>query len=91
MISSSQNEEMSSGIDEMEVELDAGGNSGIIGFSLCIAKISQGLRKFRKDCEIFTTIAKISQSLRNFRYAHFFAMIAKFLYHNESYCAWGKF
>ena len=26
MISSSQNEEMSSGIDEMEVEVDVGGN-----------------------------------------------------------------
>ena len=43
-------------------------------FSLCIAKISQGLRKFRKDCENFATIAKILQSLRNFRYEHFFAM-----------------
>ena len=27
-----------------------------------IAKISQGLRKFRRDCENFTGIAKISQS-----------------------------
>ena len=27
-----------------------------------IAKISLGLRKFRWDCENFTTIAKISQS-----------------------------
>ena len=26
-----------------------------------IAKISQGLRKFRKDCENFARIAKISQ------------------------------
>ena len=45
------------------------------------------LRKFRKDWENFTTIAKILQSLRIFRYAHFFAMIAKFRYHSESYCA----
>ena len=67
MNSSSRNEEMSSGIDEMEAKLDAGGNAGITGFSLCIAKISQ--------------------SLRNFRSAHFFAMIAKFRYHSESYCA----
>ena len=48
-----------------------------------IAKILQGLRKFRKDCENFATIAKISQSLRNFRYAHFFANLAKFRYHSE--------
>ena len=53
MISSSRNEEMSSGIDEMEAELDARGNAGITGFSLCIAKISQGLQKFRNPCEIF--------------------------------------
>ena len=39
MISSSRNEEMSSSIDEMEAKLDAGGNAGITGFSLCIAKI----------------------------------------------------
>ena len=45
------------------------------------------LRKFRKDCENFATIAKISQFLRNFRYAHFFAKLAKFRYHSESYCA----
>ena len=41
MISSSRNKEMSSKIDEMEAELDVGGNAGITGFSLCIAKISQ--------------------------------------------------
>ena len=41
MISSSRNEEMSSGIDEMEAKLDAGGNAGTTGNSLCIAKISQ--------------------------------------------------
>ena len=51
MISSNQNEEMSNGIDEMEAELDAGGNVGITGFSLCIAKISQGLRKFCNHSE----------------------------------------
>ena len=33
-----------------------------------IAKISQGLRKFRRDCENFAIIAKISLGLRNFRY-----------------------
>ena len=57
MISSSRNEEMSSGIDEME---DAGGNAGITGFSLCIAKISQGLRKFRNHSENFVIPAKFS-------------------------------
>ena len=48
MISSSQNEEMSSGIDEMEAELDVGGNAGITGF-------------FAMHCENFARIAKISQ------------------------------
>ena len=64
-------------IEEMEAELDAGGNVGMQDFRYA-------LRKFRKDCENFATIAKISQSLRNFRYAHFFAMIAKFRYHSEN-------
>ena len=75
------------GIDELKVEMDVGGNKRQAGFSLCIAKISQGLRKFCKDCENFATIAKISQSLRKFRYAQFFAKLAKFRYHSESYCA----
>ena len=80
MISSSRNEEMSSGTDEMEAELDAGGKAGLQDF--CYA-----LRKFCKDCENFAAIAKISQSLRKFRYAQFFAMLVKFRYHSESYCA----
>ena len=45
------------------------------------------LQKFRKDCKNFATIAKISQSLRKFRYAKFFAKLAKFRYHSESYWA----
>ena len=57
---------MSSGIEEMEAELNVGGMQESAGISLCIAKISQRLRKFRKDYENFTTIAKISQSLQNF-------------------------
>ena len=65
------------GIEEMEVELDTGGNAGNAGFSLCIAKISLGLRKFRNHSENFAIPAK-------FRYAHFFAMIAKFRYHSEN-------
>ena len=60
MISSSRNEEMSSGIDEMEAELYAGGNAGITRFSLCIAKISQGLRKFHNHRENFAIPAKFS-------------------------------
>ena len=68
---------MSTGIEEMEAELDAGGNAE---FSLCIAKISQGLLKFRNHSENFAIPAK-------FRYAQFFSTIAKFLYHSESYCA----
>ena len=88
---------MSSGIDEMEAEVDVGGNAegkaGLQDFHkdyenfARIAKISQGLRKFRKDCENFATIAKISQSLRKFHYAQFFAKLAKFRYHSKSYCA----
>ena len=65
------------GIEEMEAELDAGGNVGMQDFLYA-------LRKFCKDCENFATIAKISQSLRNFRYAHLFSMIVKFLYHSEN-------
>ena len=57
---------MSTGIEEMEAELDAGGNRGMQDFRY-------GLQKFRKDCENFTTIAKISQSLRNFA-MHIFSL-----------------
>ena len=46
-------------------------------FRYGIAKISQGLRKFRNHSENFAIPAK-------FRYAQFFAMIAKFSYHSEN-------
>ena len=59
----------------MEAELNAGRIQKSAGFSLCIAKISQGLLKFRNHSENFAIPAK-------FCYAHFFAMIAKFLYHS---------
>ena len=65
----------------MEPELDAGGNAGQYRSAQDFRYV---LRKFRKDYENFATIAKISQSLQNFRYAHFFAMIAKFRYDNEN-------
>ena len=81
---------MSSGIEEMEAELVAGDNAGNAGFSLCIEKISQGLRKFRNHSENFAIPAK-------FRYAHFFrydreislsqrkfAIIAKITVHREN-------
>ena len=94
MISSTQNEEMSSGNDEKETELDAEAKQEAPEASLIfaihcknfarIAKISQGLRKFRNHSENFTILAKISQSLRKFRYAHFFAKLAKFPYHSEN-------
>ena len=58
MISSSRNEEMSSGIDEMEAELDAGDNARITGILLCIAKILQGLRKFCNHSKNFAIPAK---------------------------------
>ena len=93
MILSPQNEETSSGNDELEAELDAEAMEEVsrIFAMHCenfarIVKISQGLRKFRKDYENFATIAKISQSLRKFCYAQFFAKLAKFRYHSESYC-----
>ena len=59
MISSTQNEEMSSGNDEKEAELDAEAKQEAAGGMLdfCYA-----LRKFHKDCENFATITKISQS-----------------------------
>ena len=52
-IALSRVEEMSSGTEEMEAELDVGGNAGSAGFSLW-------------HSENFATIAKILQSLRNF-------------------------
>ena len=57
---------MSTGIEEMEAELDAGSNRGMQDFLY-------GLRKFRKDFKNFTTIAKISQSLQNFS-MHIFSL-----------------
>ena len=71
---------MSSGFEEMEAELNTGGMQECAGFSLCIAKILQGLRKIHNHSENFTIPAK-------FRYAQFFAMIAKIRYLSESYCA----
>ena len=41
------------GIDDLEVERDEGGNRRQAGFSLCNAKISQGLQKFRNHSENF--------------------------------------
>ena len=59
MISSTQNEEMSSGNDEKEAELDveAEQQAAEAKLDFCYA-----LQKFRKDYENFATIAKISQS-----------------------------
>ena len=76
-ISSSRVEEMSTRIEEMEAELNAGGCRRVQDFSLCIAKILQELRKFRNHSQNFAIPAK-------FRYAQFFAMIAKFHYHSEN-------
>ena len=57
------------GSEEMEEELNAGRMRESAGFSLCIAKISQGLRKFRNYSENFAIPAK-------FLYAQFIVMIA---------------
>ena len=75
---------MSSGNDELEAELDVKAMQEETGGK---HDFLYALRKFCKDCENFATIAKISQPQRNFRYAHFFAKLAKFRYHSESYCA----
>ena len=48
-------------------------------FRYGMAKISQGLQKFRNGSKNFVILAK-------FRYGHIFAMIAKIRYHSESYC-----
>ena len=45
------NEEMSSGNDEMEAELDAEEMQEASRILLCIAKISEGLRKVRNHSE----------------------------------------
>ena len=68
---------MSTGVEEMEAELDAGGNAGNAGYSLCIVKVSQGLQKFCNHSKNFAIPGK-------FRYAQFLAMIAKFRYHSEN-------
>ena len=80
MISSTQNEEMSSGNDDMEAELGA---EAMQEAARGKQDFRNALRKFHKDCKNFATIAKISQSLRKFCYAQFFAKLAKFRYHSE--------
>ena len=80
VIASSRVEEMSSGTEEMEAELMQEAMQGVQDFCYGIAKISQGLRKFRNHSENFAILAK-------FFYGHIFAMIAKIRYHSESYCA----
>ena len=76
-ISSSRDEEMSSGTEEMEAELMKEAMQGVQDFRYGIAKISQGLRKFRNHSKNFAIPAK-------FLYAQFFAMIAKFRYDSEN-------
>ena len=49
-----------------------------LGISLCIAKISQGLRKFRSDCENFAILAKFSL-------CEIFASLAKITVHSENF------
>ena len=49
---------------------------GVQNYRYGIAKISQGLRKFRNHSENFAFPTK-------FHYAQFFAMIAKFTMHSE--------
>ena len=70
-ISSSRDEEMSSGIEEKEAELNVGG-------MLECRILAMALRKFRNHSKNFAIPAK-------FRFAQFFTMIAKFRYHSENY------
>ena len=58
MISSAQNEEMSSGIDEKEMQRQSRRQWRQTEFSLRIAKILQGLQKFRNRSENFAIPAK---------------------------------
>ena len=74
MISSIKNEEMSSGVDEKEMQRQSRRQQrqNQIFAMHCknfsrIAKISQGLRKFRNHSENFAIIAKFSLCT-NFRY-----------------------
>ena len=77
---------MSSGIEEMEAELNVGGNAWVTGFSLCIAKISQSLRNFRY-AHFFAIIAKVTvhRENLNFRYALYFRYDSEIHYAYEIY------
>ena len=86
MISSTNNEDMSSGNDEQEIQRQSRRQQEAkkIFAMHCknfarIAKISQGLQKFRNRSENF--------GKRNLRCAQNLAKLAKFRYHSESYCA----
>ena len=57
MISSSRNEEMSSGIDEMEAEVDARGDAE---GKAVLLDFRYALQKFRNHSENFAIPAKIS-------------------------------
>ena len=70
MISSTKNEEMSSGNDEKEMQRQS-------------RRQQEANQIFAMHCENFATIAKFSQSQRNFSYAHFFPKLAKFRYHSQ--------
>ena len=79
-ISSSRDEEMSRGIEEMEAELNAGGMQENARFSdgMQEAELNAGetknSRRFLKDCGNFAIIAKITvhSEILNFRYASYF-------------------
>ena len=62
------------GTEEIEAQLM---QEGVQDFRYGIAKISQGLRKFRNHNENFAILAK-------FHYGHIFAMIVKIGYHSEN-------
>ena len=61
---------MSSGTEEMEAELMQEAMQEVQDFRYGIAKISQGLQKFRNHRKNFAILVK-------FRYGHIFSMIAK--------------
>ena len=76
-ISSSRDEEISSGIEEMEAELMQEGMQGVQDFRYGIAKISQGLQNFCNHSENFAILAK-------FHYGQNFTMIAKIRYRSKN-------
>ena len=68
------------GSEEMQAEWCRKQHRRTVIFCYGIEKISQGLRKCRNGSKKFAFLAKILLY-------HIFAVIAKFRYHSENFCA----